>query len=236
MPKLKPLTETDRNRAGALVGEAIAEHKAIRGDDQSMLDHAIAAGVKLLEAQAIIGHGRWGKWVTDNLGEIGSHRTATRYMRLAEHREAIKANWPRVAKITDEEGLTSIRAADKLVAELAAAADPESKRNPIDKTPADRVAGVVKAIHAEPAADIISQAIEDAKLPPVAIRSIVRRLDPSPSPDLVEATVEEIEQAGRNLVELAKDIVDRLDKKGLEEIAAYIVNKAKSIEPEKAAA
>jgi hypothetical protein len=65
-----PLLEAERERAGRLVSEAIAEHKKIVEADQSMLSYAIAAGLKLLAAKEIIGHGRWGEWINENRGEM----------------------------------------------------------------------------------------------------------------------------------------------------------------------
>ena len=42
--------------------------------------HAIAAGRLLIEAKALIGHGRWSRWLKENVGF--SERTAQRYMQL----------------------------------------------------------------------------------------------------------------------------------------------------------
>jgi Protein of unknown function (DUF3102) len=60
-----------------------AEHEATLAAVKTGLEHAIAAGQLLLEAQAQIPHGQWLPWIRANCAT--GVRTAQRYMELARH-------------------------------------------------------------------------------------------------------------------------------------------------------
>jgi hypothetical protein len=53
----------------------------------SALEHAIEAGEHLRAAKAEIPHGSWLAWLSENFG--GSQPTASRYMKLAEHKDQL---------------------------------------------------------------------------------------------------------------------------------------------------
>jgi hypothetical protein len=53
----------------------------------SALEHAIEAGKHLRAAKAELPHGSWLAWLSENFG--GSQPTASRYMKLAEHKDQL---------------------------------------------------------------------------------------------------------------------------------------------------
>jgi len=57
------------------------EHEAVRDMMQAGLSHAFCAGEPLIEAKALVPHGDWLSWLTDNCAV--SERTAQLYMRVA---------------------------------------------------------------------------------------------------------------------------------------------------------
>jgi DUF3102 family protein len=60
-----------------------ADLAGIAGDNRSVLAHAIAAGKKLNQAKAQLGHGEWLPWLEKNFSL--SQQTASEYMRLANY-------------------------------------------------------------------------------------------------------------------------------------------------------
>jgi hypothetical protein len=76
--------QTDKKGPMAeLVDKINAGHQEIVGATKNMIEKACATGKLLLEAKTRIKHGRWQKWMTDNL--LFTERTAQRYMLIAEN-------------------------------------------------------------------------------------------------------------------------------------------------------
>lgn len=76
------------NRLPVLAAEITIAHEGARAAAKASLASALAAGAKLIEAKALIGHGEWLPWLKANVPF--SERTASRYMRLARHRDQIE--------------------------------------------------------------------------------------------------------------------------------------------------
>jgi Protein of unknown function (DUF3102) len=76
------------NRLPALAS-SINEHlRAANAAVKRGLDHAIAAGLLLLEAKELVAHGQWLPWLQAN--HIGARQAQT-YMRLARNRHKLDA-------------------------------------------------------------------------------------------------------------------------------------------------
>jgi hypothetical protein len=181
-----------------------------------MLAHAITAGHQLNEAQKIIDHGRRDKGLKENLGEIKSPVGTRRYMRPAEHEEDIKPHWPHVTKMTDGDGRNSIRATDKLTAELEAERNTESKRSPknILARP-EKVAAAVRSVADGPARDEIVKAIKNANLASRDRRKNARASDDTPE---------------WSWVDQATDIADKFGQDQLKKIAEFAIGRIREIE------
>jgi hypothetical protein len=160
-----------------------------------MLAHAITAGHKLNEAQKTVGHGRWDK-----------------YMRLAEHEVDIKIHWPHVAKMTDEDGRNSIRAADKRTAER----NSQSKGSPKNQlAKPEKVAASVKSIADGPARGLVVKATKNTNSAARDRRKNARATDDTPQ---------------WSFVGQAKDIVDKFGQDQLKEIAEFAIGPVREIE------
>ena len=87
------MTITDLTKALSLVPEIKAAHeeaeKCQRSSHCRALECAIKAGDALYLAKEAVGHGAFSIWRQQNLPQIPS-RTATLYMRLAEHKEKFR--------------------------------------------------------------------------------------------------------------------------------------------------
>lgn len=70
------------NRLPILAGEIIAEHNAVLKASADFVQHAVAAGHRLIEAKSLVGHGAWQTWLSEQLPDV-SIRTAQRYMAVA---------------------------------------------------------------------------------------------------------------------------------------------------------
>jgi hypothetical protein len=68
-------------RLSALARTANREHTLAEAADRERLEHYEKAGLILLEAKRLCGHGRWQKWITENLAY--GKMTVSRYMRFA---------------------------------------------------------------------------------------------------------------------------------------------------------
>lgn len=71
------------NRLPILAGEIAAEHNAVLKASADFVQHAVAAGHRLIEAKSLVGHGAWQAWLSEQLPEV-SPRTAQRYMAAAK--------------------------------------------------------------------------------------------------------------------------------------------------------
>jgi hypothetical protein len=116
------ITDTQRNEAGRLIGEAIEFHEKIKAAGQSMFEHVISAGKKLLEAKAIYkddeaGKRQWGKRLAECWKTSGrTTRTAYRYMDIAQHEALVRADFDTRVKNGETEMTWSIRSALDLIA------------------------------------------------------------------------------------------------------------------------
>jgi hypothetical protein len=189
------LTDKDYERVGLLVSAAITEHNKVAEADRSMLEPAIAAGEKLLEAKAIFGSQdrKWTKWLGDNCSAF-SLATAYRYMDLARYRDKILT----CEKNADAE--TSIRWATELVRQFKEEdltedkrKDKEQKREKAKQQRAridtGELGGVLKN---EPAKDLAITALKNTFKNPEDRREISRAMDDTPPPDL-KATLAAVE-------------------------------------------
>lgn len=75
----------------ALAETARVEYKGTLAREEEALEHALACGDALLEAQRQIGYGGFGRWLEAEVAEIPM-ATAQRYMRYAAFREVLKEN------------------------------------------------------------------------------------------------------------------------------------------------
>jgi hypothetical protein len=64
-------------------------HAQVDGAVLTALEHACRVGQKLLEAKEKVGHGNWGKWISENL-EF-TERTAQQYMKVAREWDSLEA-------------------------------------------------------------------------------------------------------------------------------------------------
>jgi|SRR5215208_7659646 len=74
----------------SLAQEINAEHRAFVGSLKKTAEHGIRAGELLTRAKAQCPHGTWLPWLSENFED--SARTAQEYMRLYNHRDALRAN------------------------------------------------------------------------------------------------------------------------------------------------
>lgn len=74
----------------ALAETARVEHLLVLQAGASMVDHAITAGEALLAAKMQVPKGAWGNWLRENFEP--SDWTAKTYMRLAQHKDEVRAN------------------------------------------------------------------------------------------------------------------------------------------------
>jgi hypothetical protein len=73
----------------ALASEANEQHGFVERADASALEHAIQAGMAILEAKVILGYGELAPWIEANCAF--SRRAASEYTRMAFHAEALRA-------------------------------------------------------------------------------------------------------------------------------------------------
>jgi hypothetical protein len=83
------------------------EHQAAYGKAREALEHARRAGELLLQAKAAIGHGAFGKWLTEHISF--AERTAQAYMRIASNWPAIEAKSATVAEMTVRGALAAVK-------------------------------------------------------------------------------------------------------------------------------
>jgi hypothetical protein len=181
------LTDKDYERAGLLVSEAIAEHNKVAEADQSMLEHAFAAGAKLLDAKVIFGSQdrKWTKWLGENCSAF-SQATAYRYMDLARYRDKI------LTREKNGDAETSIRWATELIRQFKEEELTEEERKTKEaarqaqaKARARIDTGELGGVLAnEPARGLTITALKNTFKDPVDRREISRAMDDAPPPDL----------------------------------------------------
>jgi hypothetical protein len=104
-------------------------HEAVVVGESSALQHAIAAGLALLEikARGLLKRGQLGAFYTST---CGGRQRAAEYLRLAEHRECIEAeNVRRVGQLSLREALKLLRTSSR-DKQLQRKEQPERKEQP----------------------------------------------------------------------------------------------------------
>jgi Protein of unknown function (DUF3102) len=81
------------------------EHQAAIGSARSAIEHAVACGRLLIQAKDTVPHGGWLDWIDHNV-TIG-RRQAQKYMRLAEHPDAL-SNAKSNALLTIDSAISTI--------------------------------------------------------------------------------------------------------------------------------
>lgn len=92
-----------------LAAEINAEHEAADGHARKAIEHARAAGDKLLLAKAGVAHGQWLPWMAANCPKV-SIRRAQEYMRVAREWPALQAKYAESAHLTIDGALALLAA------------------------------------------------------------------------------------------------------------------------------
>jgi hypothetical protein len=114
---------------GAMLAREIErEHQAAYGKAREALEHARRAGELLLQAKAAVGHGQFGKWLTEHVSF--AERTAQAYMRIASNWPAIEAaKTATVADLTVRGALSAVRTSTVPAKRSRAVARPMRDKN-----------------------------------------------------------------------------------------------------------
>jgi hypothetical protein len=110
-------TQAGHNLLADLASRIRAEHEAADAAIKSSVEHAIVAGILLIEAKDLVKHGQWLPWLAEHCAI--SDRTARVYMRLARHKDQIGSS---AADL-------SLREAVAFLADLAYLREQQSKIN-----------------------------------------------------------------------------------------------------------
>jgi DUF3102 family protein len=87
----KAAERADGSNRLPILASSINEHLiAAEAATRRGLEHAIAAGLLLIEAKELVGHGEWLAWLQANCQTIGQRQAQT-YMRLARNRHRFDA-------------------------------------------------------------------------------------------------------------------------------------------------
>lgn len=108
--------DNQSNRLPILAAEITQAHDNACRAAQTTVVSAISAGERLLEAKALLGHGKWLPWFTENFDF--SERTARNYMRLAKHRESVQGKSAAVADLTVQGALEHLTETEAMQALL----------------------------------------------------------------------------------------------------------------------
>ena len=104
-----------------------AEHQAAERTARKAIEHAKAAGEKLLLAKAQVEHGQWLPWLSAHCPELAD-RTARAYMQLARNWGTLKTKTATVANLTINDALKLLNApepdSDPITGDLLPEADP----------------------------------------------------------------------------------------------------------------
>lgn len=123
-----------------------AEHDAAERAARKAIEHAKAAGEKLLLAKAQVEHGQWLPWLSAHCPELAD-RTARAYMRLARNWAQLTLKTATVADLTINDALKLLNApepdSDPITSDLLSADEPE----PLGITPDP--AGVIEVQRAK---------------------------------------------------------------------------------------
>lgn len=94
-----------------LAAEINAEHEAAENHARKAIEHARAAGDKLLLAKAGVAHGQWLPWLAANCPRL-AERTAQAYMKLAKGWPLLKLKSATVADLTINDALKLLNSPD----------------------------------------------------------------------------------------------------------------------------
>ena len=153
---------------GELAAAINAEHQAAERTARTALDHARAAGDKLLLAKAQVEHGQWLPWLSAHCPAVAV-RTAQAYMRLAGNWGTLQAKYATVAYLPINDALKLLNAPE---------AEPEPDPIPGDLLP--------EADPATPGAyhdQITPQLLPATPAPAVSAASVAALLAELPEPD-----------------------------------------------------
>ena len=95
----------------ALAVEINAEHDAAESHARKAIEHARAAGDKLLLAKAGVAHGQWLPWLSANCPRL-AERTAQAYMKLARNWATLERKSATVADLTINDALKLLTGPD----------------------------------------------------------------------------------------------------------------------------
>lgn len=112
-PEIHPadlfLCADDRPALATLAAEINLEHAAAERTARTAVDHARAAGDKLLLAKAQVDHGQWLPWLSANCPALAD-RTARSYMQLARNWAQLNLKSATVADLTINQALRLLNA------------------------------------------------------------------------------------------------------------------------------
>jgi hypothetical protein len=94
------------DRLPILAAQINQAHDMASRSAQAAISHAIAVGEGLIEAKALVGHGEWLPWLSENFDF--SERTAQKYIRLAKHRDEVQSNTKEPSYLAIDEALKHI--------------------------------------------------------------------------------------------------------------------------------
>ena len=104
-----------------------AEHAAAERTARKVIEHAKAAGEKLLLAKAQVEHGQWLPWLSAHCPELAD-RTARAYMQLARYWGKLETKTATVANLTINEALKLLNARNRIAICLRATCYPPTTR------------------------------------------------------------------------------------------------------------
>jgi hypothetical protein len=91
------MSEPGDNRLPTLASEIRKAHASAGDFQRRSLEQAMKAGEMLLEAKALVGHGRWLPWLREHCQL--AERTAQLYMKLAKNRRVVEYKSATVADL-----------------------------------------------------------------------------------------------------------------------------------------
>ncbi len=153
-----------------------ADHAAAERTARKALDHARAAGDKLLQAKAQVDHGQWLPWLSAHCPDVAV-RTAQAYMRLAGNWGTLEAKYAESAYLSIDAALKLLNAtepdSDLLTGDLLPEADPTTP------DPADVIKNQQRHIEA------LERRIDAYRIPliPEPKQQAVPDTVPAPKPD-----------------------------------------------------
>ena len=185
---------------GELAAAINAEHAAAERTARKAIDHARAAGDKLLQAKVQVEHGQWLPWLSANCPDVAV-RTAQAYMQLSRNWGTLQAKYATVAYLPINDALKLLNAPepDLITGDLLPEADPATPdpatvielqqrhilalERRIDMATA---AASVTALPATPGAyhdQITPQLLPASPAPAVSVASVAAMLAELPEPD-----------------------------------------------------